>query len=612
MTAPGMFTTRPEIRGTFGVAASTHWLASATAMGILERGGNAFDAAAAGAFVLQVVEPHLNGPGGEVPILVYDQRRREIEVICGQGVAPMAATPARLRELGLDLVPGTGLLPACVPGAFGAWLLLLQDHGTMTLGEVLAPAIGYALNGFPLVTQITNALRAVESLFRDDWPSSAEVWLSSPGLPAPGDLFRNPALAATYRRVIAEAEAAGSGRERQLESARLAWYEGFVAEAIDRFYGSAELKDSSGERHGGLLRGQDMARWRAHVEAPATYDYHGCTVAKCGPWSQGPLLLQQLALLEDAPLSDMAADGPDFVHLVAEATKLAFADREAWYGDADGANVPLETLLSPPYNAERRGLIGKTASAELRPGRPDGRTPRLPSYGVAEAGGININAILGVGEPTVARAGEPVTERTGAMRGDTCHIDVIDRWGNMISATPSGGWLQSSPTIPELGFCLGTRAQMFWLEEGLPASLVPGKRPRSTLSPSMALKDGKPTLAWGTPGGDQQDQWSTLFFLRHVHHGQNLQEAIDAPSFHIEHFPSSFYPRQSKPGFVQVEGQMPAKTVEELRRRGHEVSVGEPWSEGRLSACEVERTRDGDILKAGANARGMQGYAVGR
>jgi gamma-glutamyltranspeptidase/glutathione hydrolase len=182
----------------------------------------------------------------------------------------------------------------------------------------------------------------------------------------------------------------------------------------------------------------------------------------------------------------------------------------------------------------------------------------------------------------------------------------------MVSATPSGGWLQSSPTIPELGFCLGTRAQMFWLEEGLPASLAPGKRPRSTLSPSMALHDGRPTLAWGTPGGDQQDQWSTLFFLRHVHHGMNLQEAIDAPAFHIEHMPSSFYPRGARPGFVQVEGQMAAATVAELRRRGHEVAVGEAWSEGRLTACAVERTPEGDILKAAANPRGMQGYAIGR
>jgi hypothetical protein len=232
----GMFTARPEIKGTFGVASSTHWLASATAMGVLERGGNAFDAAAAGGFVLQVVEPHLNGPGGEVPILVYDQRDARIEVICGQGVVPAAATPQRFRGLGLDLVPGTGLLPGCVPGAFGGWLMMLRDHGTWAVADILAPAIAYAEQGYPLVARITNALANVAALFRNEWPSSAEIYVGQSDLPKPGDLFRNPALAATYRRIIAEAEAAGGDRERQIEAARRSWYQGFVAEAVDRFY----------------------------------------------------------------------------------------------------------------------------------------------------------------------------------------------------------------------------------------------------------------------------------------------------------------------------------------------------------------------------------------
>ncbi|MFD1381267.1 gamma-glutamyltransferase [Fodinicurvata halophila] len=332
MTRPGDFTTRPELRGTFGVAGSTHWTATAVAMGILERGGNAFDAAAAGGFVLQVVEPHLNGPGGEVPILTYSATGDKIEVVCGQGTAPASASAAGFRAMGLDLVPGTGLLPACVPGAFGAWLRMLAEHGSMPLREVLEPAIFYAEHGFPLVPKIVNALRSVEPLFREEWPSSAAVYLSSSGHPKEGDLFRNPDLAATYRRIVEEAEAAGRDRETQIEAARTCWYEGFVAEAIDRFYRTQELKDSTGERHGGLLTGQDMADWRAMVEAPATYDYHGLTVAKCGPWSQGPFMLQQLALLRDLPLDEMPPDGPDFIHTVVEAAKLAFADREAWYG----------------------------------------------------------------------------------------------------------------------------------------------------------------------------------------------------------------------------------------------------------------------------------------
>ena len=611
MTAPGMFTTRPELKGTFGMAASTHWLASAAAMGILERGGNAFDAAAAGGFVLQVVEPHLNGPGGEVPILANSVARGATEVICGQGTAPAAATLARFRDLGLDIVPGTGLLPAVVPGAFGAWLRMLRDHGTLPLGEVLAPAIGYAERGFPLVGRIVNAMATVREMFLAEWPSSAEIYCAG-DLPRPGDLFGNPALAAAYRRILTEAEAAGGDRERQIEAARRAWYEGFVAEAIDRFYRSAELLDTSGEKHGGLLTGEDMARWEATVEAPAAYDYHGHAVQKCGPWSQGPLMLQTLALLRDLPLSRMAPDGPDFVHAVTEAVKLAFADREAWYGDAEGYEAPLPTLLSDDYNARRRALIDERASEELRPGSPDGRNANLPDYRIADENSVDINALLGAGEPTMARDGEAPIDRTGALRGDTCHIDVIDRWGNMVAATPSGGWFQSSPVVPGLGFSVSTRAQMFWLKEGLPSTLAPGRRPRTTLTPSMALRDGRPYLAWGTPGGDQQDQWSTIFFLRHVHHGLNLQETIDAPSFHSEHCPSSFWPREARPNRLVVEGRMPEATVKALEAKGHEVVVGEPWSEGRLSACSREDHQGTLYLRAGANPRGMQGYATGR
>ena len=341
-----------------------------------------------------------------------------------------------------------------------------------------------------------------------------------------------------YRRVLSEA--GDGGREGQIERARAAWYRGFVAEAIDHFCRHEKVLDVSGRRHGGLLTGDDMARWEAPVEAPLTFDYHGYTVAKGGPWSQGPVLLQQLALLQGFDLDDLDPLGADFVHIVVECAKLAFADREAWYGDPDFVDVPMRTLLGAAYNDARRRLVAEHASLELRPGRPDGRIPRV-LVGGQEA----IIAGAGIGEPTV---GEPATSPLGVVAGDTCHVDVVDRWGNMVSATPSGGWLQSSPVIPELGVCLGSRMQMFWLEEGLPASLAPGKRPRSTLSPSMAFKDGKPYLAFGTPGGDQQDQWSVLMFLHHVHHGMNLQEAIDCPAFHNEHMPSSFYPRAAQPG----------------------------------------------------------------
>jgi gamma-glutamyltranspeptidase / glutathione hydrolase len=596
------FTTRPEIRGTFGVVASTHWLASAVGMSILEKGGTAFDAAAAAGFTLQVVEPSTNGPLGEAPMLVWSEANRRCEMICGQGVAPQTATIAKFRELGLDLIPGTGLLAAAVPAAFGAWMRLLRDWGTMPLAEILGPAIGYAENGYPMARRVSEIIAVVAEMFRREWPSSTAVYLPHGRPPEPGRLFRNPALAETYRRVLAEA---GDGtREHQIERATAAWYSGFVAEAIDRFCRREKVLDASGRRHGGLLTGDDLARWQVPVEPPLTFDYRGYTVAKGGPWSQGPVFLQQLALLQGFDLDDLDPLGSDFVHTVVECAKLAFADREAWYGDLDFVDVPIRTLLSPGYNDPRRQLVSERASLELRPGRPDGRTPRVLVGGREAA----VTA-AGVGEPTI---GEPATSALGVVAGDTCHVDVVDRWGNMVSATPSGGWLQSSPVIPELGFCLGSRMQMFWLEEGLPASLAPGKRPRSTLSPSMAFKDGEPYLAFGTPGGDQQDQWSLLMFLHHVHHGMNLQEAIDCPAFHNEHAPSSFYPRAAHPGVVALEARFPESTRAELARRGHQLRVGEAWSEGRLSGCAREQTAEGTVLKAGANPRGMQGYAIGR
>jgi gamma-glutamyltranspeptidase/glutathione hydrolase len=596
--------TRPELRGTFGMVSSTHWLASAAGMSVLERGGNAFDAAVAAGLVLQVVEPHLNGPGGEVPILAYSAERSGALAICGQGVAPRAASIVHFRELGLDLVPGSGLLPACVPGAFGGWLELLGRLGSMRLRDVLEYAIGYADGGYPLVPRIADSIAGVERLFREEWPGSAELYLPGGAVPRPGSSFRNPALAATWRRVLAEAEAASSDRDAQIEAARAAFYQGFVAEAIDRFVATTEAMDSSGERHRGLLSGEDMAAWRAEVEQPVAVDYHGVQVCKTGPWGQGPVFLQQLRLLESFDLEAMGAGSADLVHTVTECGKLAFADREAWYGDPRFADVPLDALLDPAYADRRRALVETTASLELRPGSVAGREPRLPPQvldgGLREPAGLA--AGMGVGEPTLARDNPDAN--------DTCHVDVADRFGNMVACTPSGGWLHSSPVIPELGFCLGTRGQMFWLAEGVPNSLEGGKRPRTTLSPSLALRDGQPWLAFGTPGGDQQDQWTLSFFLDHLHFGMDLQMAIDAPNFHSEHFPSSFYPRQSRPGVLQVEERLGDPVIEELRSRGHQVEAAGPWALGRL--CAVGRDPETGFLMAGANPRGRQGYAAGR
>jgi gamma-glutamyltranspeptidase/glutathione hydrolase len=606
-----MFITRPELTGDVGMVASTHWLASAAGMSVLERGGNAFDAAVTAGFVLQVVEPHLNGPGGEVPVLAWSERDARVSVVCGQGVAPAAATLPRLGSLGL--MPGTGLLPATVPGAFGGWLELLARWGTWTVRDVLEPAIGYAERGFPLVPAIPDTIGTVARMFRQDWPTSAARWLPGGQVPAVGSRFTSTGLAATYRRIVAEAEAAGTGREAQIEAARRAWYSGFVAEAVAAFCAGRPWRDSSGQEHPGLLTGDDLDSWRATVEEPVAFDYRGVTVHKTGPWGQGPVFLQQLALLAGFDLS--AASPGEYVHTVLESAKLAFADREAWYGDPRCTDVPLGALLGAEYNDARRRLIGATASYELRPGAPLSRQPVLPPLPApgADAG------LAGAGEPTLGvpaggAPAAPAVDASGRVSGDTCHLDVADKWGNLVSATPSGGWLQSSPTIPALGFCLGTRGQMFWLRDGLPNSLRPGARPRTTLSPSLALRDGRPWLAFGTPGGDQQDQWSLNFLLALVHRGHhNLQQAIDAPMFHSAHFPSSFYPRESRPGTVRIEDRAGEQVIAELRERGHRVEPAGPWALGRLSAVSRDADFPGNgFLRAAANPRGTQGYAVGR
>jgi gamma-glutamyltranspeptidase / glutathione hydrolase len=518
--------------------------------------------------------------------------------LCAQGVAPKAATIARFHELGFTMIPGTGFLAAAVPGAFDGWMLLLRDYGTMAIDQVLAPAIAYAENGFPVLPRVTMALLPLLEFFKAEWPSSAEVWLPGGQPPKPGTLHRTPGVAAVYRRILAEAKAAGGARERQIEAAREAFYRGFVAEEIDRFATRKPHMDGSGRRHVSLLTADDMASWRAVWEESASYDYGRYRVHKTGPWGQGPVLLQQLALLKGFDLAALDPNGAEFVHLVTECSKLAFADREAFYGDPAFAATPLQMLLSVSYNDKRRAMISKNASLELRPGLPEVSGPRLQTMLALSGSAIPVGP--GGGEPTFA----PLPE----YRGDTVHLDVIDRWGNMIAATPSGGWFQSSPIIPALGFPLGTRAQMFWLAEDLPSSLMPGARPRTTLSPTLVERDGGPYLVCGSPGGDQQDQWTLLLLLRHFHHRLNLQEAIDAPMFNHLHCPASFTPRLFKPGALAIEDRFGADTLDELARRGHRLRIADGWSLGRLCAASAA---DG-LVKAAATPRHMEAYAIGR
>ncbi|MCR2784466.1 MULTISPECIES: gamma-glutamyltransferase family protein [unclassified Microbacterium] len=606
-TPPAPFTTRPTLEGTFGMAASTHATATAVAQAVLERGGNAFDAVVAGGFVLHVVEPHLNGPGGDLVGIFHAAGAAEPEVLMGQGPAPAAATIAHYRGEGLDLVPGAGGLAAAVPGAVDAWLLLLRDHGTWELGDVLAYAIGYARDGHPLLPQAAMTIARVAELFTAAWPSSADLWMPDGRVPAAGSLMRNPAYAAVLERLVAAGDgaagAAGAAGARaadrgaRIDAARHEWKIGLVAQAASAFLARPH-RHSSGTDHAAVITSDDFAGFDAGYEPAVTATFRGHTVAKGGAWCQGPVLLEALRILDgfdDARLDPATGIG---AHTIVETLKLALADRDAYFGDDPDGSALTDALLSDAYIASRRSAIGDRASREWRPGDLPGRVPFRPPLTEASAA----PAPAGVGEPTVAKSGQ--------TRGDTCHIDVVDRWGNIVAVTPSGGWLQSSPTVPELGFCLGTRLQMMWLDESAPSALRPGARPRTTLTPTLVLQGRMPVMALGTPGGDQQDQWQLPMLLRMLVGGYTAQQAIDAPTLHTTALVDSFWPRTWTPAGVMAEDRLGDDVIDELIARGHDVTRAGDWTLGRLSAVGIDRSRG--VLWAAANARGMQGYAAGR
>lgn len=614
VTPPGP-TTRPTLQGTFGMSASTHWIATACMQSVLERGGNAFDAAVAGAFVLHVVEPHLNGPRGDMTAILATAEDPAPIVLMGQGPAPAAATIEHYRSEGLTAVPGTGALAAAVPYAVDAWLLLLEERGTWELEEVLAYAIDCAENGHPVLAAVSTQIATVSQTFTEHWPSSAALWMPEGTPPVAGELIRNPEYAAVLRDLVAagggiEPHAAGggigiepeapSGREARIAAARERWRTGPVARVVTEFLRTPH-RHSDGADHAGVMTLGDFAAIEARVEPAATSTFRGWTVAKTGAWGQGPALLEALGILEGYDDDHLDPSTEQGAHTILEALKLALADRDAHFGDGD---VDLERLLSPDYLAARRALITEAASHEFRPGAlgdsPSARPPLLTENELARR----------TGQPVDHGTGEPTVRATGEARGDTCHLDVVDRWGNIISATPSGGWLQSSPAIPGLGFCLGTRLQMMWLDEDLPSALRPGRRPRTTLTPTLVLREGAPVLACGSPGGDQQDQWQLLFLLRVLVGGLDLQQAIDAPALHTLSMPGSFWPRTWSPGRAVVEDRLGEDLLAGLAARGHDVVRAGDWSLGRLS-CVMRDPHTG-ILRAAANSRGAQGYAAGR
>jgi len=574
-----MFTTRPVVMGTHGMVSSTHYLASMAGLRILVKGGNAVDAGAAVFFALTVLEPWVVGPAGESPILIYVSDDDRVISISGQGPAPQAATIDWFKGQGYELIPPDGFLPAVVPAAFDAWIIALLKYGQMRLRDVVEPAIELASSGFPVTPNFQRSIVRLEKRFREEWPSSAKLYLPKGMMSRVGEVFVNPDWARTFKGIVeAEEGERRFGREAALEAARDYFYRGPVAKAIVEFISSFMCKDRYGKRNYGLLSLQDMEKYRGKVEEPVSADYRGYKVYKCGPWTQGPVFLQQLNLLEGFDLKEMGHNSVEYLHTLVECSKLAYADREEYYADPDEAEAPLSILLSKDYAAERRKLIdSRQASLELRPGM---REPRKLVEGGRD---------------------EEV--------GDTVHLDVIDGFGNMLSATPSGGWITTSPVIPELGFPLGTRAQMFHLDPSHVERLVPGRRPSTTLTPSLVMKDGVPYMVFGTPGGDQQDQWTLQLFLNHVDFGMDLQEALDAPSMHTTHFPGSFWPHGAHPGEIHLEDRIPTEVREALAARGHRVIVDGAWSHGRCTAIRYDR--EAGVIYGAASPRTQTPYAVG-
>jgi len=566
--------------GTHGMVTSTHYLASEAGLHALKRGGNVVDAGATMWFCLTVLKPHLVGVAGEVPILIYWADEEKVLAVNGQGPAPKAATIDWFTDHGYKVIPEDGHLPAVVPGSFDAWLTILDEYGTMSLSEVMEPGIRLADEGFPVFPMLKRAIESNAERYRAEWPESAKIYLPGGKVPEVASILRVPDWARTFRRV-AEAEREGRrwGRSAGLDAARDYFYRGPIAEAIIDFMQSFKCLDVYGQKHHGLMTLEDFSEYRARIEEPLTTNYRGFDVYKCDTWCQGAVLLQQLNLLEGYDLASLGHNTLEYLHGYIECAKLAFADREHYYADPAFADVPLDRLLSKEYAAERRELVDPAhASLEMRPG--------------------------GV-EPYMLKK----SEEGDWFEGDTVHLEAVDGWGNMISATPSGAWFRTSPIIPGLGFCMPTRAQMMHLDPKHVERLEPGKKPSTTLTPSLVMRDGKPYMVFGTPGGDNQDQWTLQFFLNHVDFGMNVQLALDQPTVHIRHVPGSFWPHAAYPGRVYIEPRIPEKVRASLAERGHEVVVSPPWSHGRCLTIRYDP--ESGVIFGGASPRRAEGQAIG-
>lgn len=542
---------RPETRAAHGVVAAGRTFTSDAGAQIMWAGGNAIDAGVASVFAAAVVEISHFGLGGEAPIIIYSARDKTVIVINGQGPAPRAAMPEMFA--GRTGIPGNGPHGATVPAVVDAAAIALQTYGTKSLGEVLAPAIALA-DGFPMYEFLSRYL-ASEREASAAYPASISTYYPQGRVTLAGEVFRQPNLAATLRALAAAERKAldgGATRVEAIQAGRDAFYIGPLARRI-----TAAVRDA-----GGVMTDDDLAKYRGRIEAPARASYRGYTVHKAGFWNQGPVLLQTLQVLEGYDLASMGRGSPDALHTIVEAIKLAFADRDHYYADPDYARVPAAALLSPAYAASRRALIDpRRASMEHRPGQPEagGSIPRP---------GLHVPAFQ-AGEPESAKAGEP---------GDTTSIQVVDADGNLFSATPSSGWLLGGAFVAgDTGVPMSNRMQAFRLDPESPNVLVGGKRPRTTLTPTVVLRDGRPFLAIGTPGGDSQDQQILLVLLNIIDFGMDVQAAIEAPRVNSLHPQSSFDTHRSQPGVLEAEASLPPGTLAELRDRGHLLRIRPPY-----------------------------------
>jgi gamma-glutamyltranspeptidase / glutathione hydrolase len=551
-------TFHPRLVGRHGAVAANSYLSVNAGVDMLKAGGNAVDAAVAMTLVEGLVNPQMNTLGGECPMLIRLAGEARVIAVNGNMAAPAAATPEAFFSRGLSDVPDEDVLAAGVPATFSALITALGRWGTMSLREVSAPARELAANGFALSAGLRQqhkfGLVDLQEKFRDRWPASAKLYLPVPEV---GELMKNPALARTLDYLA------------NAKDPHQAFYRGDVASEIAKFV----------KERDGLLTRQDLEGFETRIEAPVSLRFGDVELFKCGFWTQGPAELQTLALMWRHDLRAIRPGSADHCHLLIEAMKLAFADREQYYGDPQHALIPSEVLLSDAYTAQRARLIDpRKSNGELRPGDARRNAALLPED-------------------------ERFTPKDWGA--GTVHVDAVDARGNMASFTPSGAWIKSAEVIEPLGFPLSSRMMTFYLAPAHhPNVVAPGKRPRTTLTPSLAFKAGKPWMTFGTMGGDNQGQWLLQFFLYRAAFGMNLQDAIEAPRLSTEHFPGFFSPHQGVPNRVRIEARFGTRVIDELRRRGHDIDIAPDWTEGFVSGAQLDE--DARLLEAACDPRGSK------